>query len=749
MLVLGLSLLAACQKNSSEGLLGNLVKASDPNVNQTIGDNKNAFAVLGSQAFQDQIRANHIKPVASKEAAKLLNAFAVPVASSEIAATGGSSDAAAPAEVKAGSLIVGIPVGLLGERQVFGGVITKLSDKTNQTLGGLKLTDIEPLAVKTIVAKTGDNEYSLALLGCASQCTEASEESPLISFPVAGVDAAKNLVMVDLSTIGESLNLVALLDPDGSYTKLKTKSSKTVAADYSVSTLVFDVEATMIPVDADAAAANVPETTFTTRWYLRLDSAFNPAFTPRDATPGVGFFMTGRSASPKIQRWSLPTTFNSSLQAPVHYFIKNVPQAYQAAFAGCFDEWNDHFVTLTGKKLLSYEFVADNDPKLEALVPGDVRYNIVEWDLVNQASYGGLGPSIANQFTGEMLSANVLIQGPTIIKLYTDWFKTGVQANALLAQGLDQEAARLLHAGSMRQNQFLDSLKSPRLALSVGKGLKFRVTSQMPGYEDAVAERNDFEELPVNTTFESYMPGYFHDMLSHELGHNLGLRHNFRGNLYGAAVPSTGKVSASIMEYLGRNFRQFDHIGEYDVMAIKYGYLGVQPEKRDMFCTDEDKTAATNEFKGSAECNSSDATNDPFGYFENRLDRAIGLLVGSGAEAPTWTVPQMAGTLTTYLSGLGAYVTSSEDTASGWTNFFGKAGRPALSAGSAGVKAFVLSEIKGRLCSPALAAAAQSKGSDAAKKATMENITALRAAAVANLGTVKAFTADELKCAAE
>ncbi len=745
---LGLSLLAACQKNASDGLLGNLVKSGDPNVNQTIGDNKNSFAVLGSQAFQNEVQSSQIKLAVNADGAKVLDTYAQPVSSQSIAAAG-SSDTASAANAKANSLVVGIPIGLLGERQVFGGVITKLSDGNSTNLGDLKLTDIEPLGVKTIVAKTGTNQYSLALLGCASKCTEASEEGPLLAFPISGVDQTNNLVMVDFSTIGASLNLVALLDPDGSYTKLKTKSSKTVAVDYSTSTLVFDVEATMVPVDSKSTDTNVPETVFTTRWYIKLDSAFNPAFTPRDATTGVGFFMTGRTATPKLQRWTLPTTFNSALPAPVHYYIKNVPKEYQAAFASCFDEWNQHFVELVGKKIFSYEFVDPTSALNDELVTGDVRYNIVEWDLVNQASYGGLGPSVANQFTGEIFSANVLIQGPTVVKLYTDWFKTGQQAQALLAQGEDQQAEKLLHAAKIAENRTLDSLKAPQLSLTVGAGLQFRVTSQVPGYEDPSVERNDFEELPPNMDYATYMAGYFHDMLTHELGHNLGLRHNFRGSLYGAATASDGHVSASVMEYLGRNYREYDHVGDYDLMAIKYGYLGVEPTVRNMFCTDEDQPSAHNNYSGSAECNSSDATDDPFGYFENRLSRATLLLAGTSGAAPTWTVPEMDSELTSFFTGMGLYASTADETSGTWTNFFGKSGRPLVAQGTASVKAYVLGRIKAHLCDPTLLAAGDSKSSADAKAAVQANVAAFQAKAAKVLTALKAYTADDLKCSAE
>ena len=109
------------------------------------------------------------------------------------------------------SLTVGFLVTLLNERQVFGGVITKLSDATNTNLGDLKLTDLSPLHVRTIVAKTGDTTYALALLGCASNCTEASEDVPLMAFPISGVDANNSTVLVDLSSVGTSLNLVQMM----------------------------------------------------------------------------------------------------------------------------------------------------------------------------------------------------------------------------------------------------------------------------------------------------------------------------------------------------------------------------------------------------------------------------------------------------------------------------------------------------------------------------------------------------------
>ncbi len=74
---------------------------------------------------------------------------------------------------------------------------------------------------------------------------------------------------------------------------------------------------------------------------------------------------------------------------------------------------------------------------------------------------------------------------------------------------------------------------------------------------------------------------YLGQMIVHEIGHDLGLRHNFKGSL---APPSS-----SVMEY--SNFADRiaigDTLGSYDIAAIRYLY-GLSPDlPSDPFCTDD------------------------------------------------------------------------------------------------------------------------------------------------------------------
>ncbi|MBI1862486.1 MAG: zinc-dependent metalloprotease, partial [Deltaproteobacteria bacterium] len=527
-----------------------------------------------------------------------------------------------------------------------------------------------------------------------------------------------------------------------SYTKLKTKSSKTVSIDYSLSTLVFDVEVTMVPIET--LVNPPPETVITIRWYLRLTSTFNPAFTARGATKGVGFFMTERSAEPVIERRSLPLA-GTALIAPqrVHYFLKNIPEQFKASFRASFDEWNGHFKDLLGQELLSYDFVAVNDPRSVLLVTGDPRFNIVEWDVVNAAPYGGLGPSIANQFTGEMLTSNVLIQGPRILKIYSTWFQASETAREMSARGDENGANRVMRdfARSVRADE--ESTAKTRFKIDIGQRLHFRVRSEDPQVSDPIMQREDFDPIPTGFTFESYMPGYFEDMLEHELGHNFGLRHNFRGSLKGAETPVLGKVSASCMDYLGRGFRYLDRVGPYDRVAISYGYLGKLPMETGAFCTDDDVADVEN-LENSAECSRDDATPDPYSFFEKRLDRAIGLLVNKGSpEAPIWSLDDMKREFTVAINGLGLYGATAEVTGDTWSNFFGVAGRP---NSAKRVKEFVSKDLSLRLCDPALNDVVSAKSGEAAKAATLANITAMRKRALELLTPMKALEASGLGC---
>jgi hypothetical protein len=247
-------------------------------------------------------------------------------------------------------------------------------------------------------------------------------------------------------------------------------------------------------------------------------------------------------------------------------------------------------------------------------------------------------------------------------------------------------------------------------------------------------------------TYEKYMEGYMLEILAHEMGHNLGLRHNFKGNL-GAYENNAeaGSVSRSVMEYLGRPFRHLNTIGPYDRMAIAYGYKGVQPKHKDWFCTDEDQgmDAKTLVVK-SPECSKSDATSDPFSFWEGRINRILELILDSKSNAaPVWKVEDVKSQISEVVTGLSAYALSAEATAHTWTNFFGKNDRP---EDKSEMKAYVLTRIKKKLCDPRIADIIMAKESAEAQKLAQENFEALKKEIETKIASFNLYTAQDLSC---
>lgn len=90
---------------------------------------------------------------------------------------------------------------------------------------------------------------------------------------------------------------------------------------------------------------------------------------------------------------------------------------------------------------------------------------------------------------------------------------------------------------------------------------------------------NEIQEL--DACAEIVMQDKILATLVHEMGHNLGLRHNFKGsvdksNFHPKFVTSTNEVvnSSSVMEYTSFSESRLLIPGPYDIAAIRFGYAG-------------------------------------------------------------------------------------------------------------------------------------------------------------------------------
>jgi Met-zincin/Domain of unknown function (DUF5117)/Domain of unknown function (DUF5118) len=346
---------------------------------------------------------------------------------------------------------------------------------------------------------------------------------------------------------------------------------------------------------------------FTLRVHYSLSQLPNNNYRPRLADDRVGYFITAYQdlsddsrSEPfvrYINRWHLekqdPTATISPPKKPIVFWIDNaVPLEYRDAIKEGVLMWNKAFEKAGFKDAIQVRQMPDNVD----WDPADIRYNTIRW-INTVDGYFALGPSRVNPLTGEILDADILVDASFIRALKNDYRKL-VQPNQTQTRTTISE---------LMQNRLLCS---SRLAMKDGdsnkqseetKGLANRL-SKLAGefdlcYGMEAANQFAFGSLamtllrdipPSSEQMKDYVNQYLRLIIAHEVGHTLGLRHNFRGStllppekMNNTEITRTKGLISSVMDYIPPNIapqgiKQGDYfpstVGLYDEWAIQYGY---------------------------------------------------------------------------------------------------------------------------------------------------------------------------------
>ena len=266
-----------------------------------------------------------------------------------------------------------------------------------------------------------------------------------------------------------------------------------------------------------------------------------------------------------ITRWNLekknPKAKFSEPKEPIVFWIENtVPHKFRKAFRDGILAWNKSFEKIGFKNAI----VAKQMPDDAEWDPADVRYNTIRWIITPGGGYA-VGPSRANPYTGELYDADIRVSSDYVRwygKEFDDWI-TPLSSYKDEKEDTSSEHMCNYADGKIEQMAFGWSLLSSR----------------------GIVNEKDKEK---------FIHDGLVDLIAHEVGHTLGLRHNFKASsiyslfeLKNKVFTEKNGVTGSVMDYNPVNLSlkgepqgSWYHttLGKYDYWAIEYAYSIYNPE---------------------------------------------------------------------------------------------------------------------------------------------------------------------------
>jgi len=403
-------------------------------------------------------------------------------------------------------------------------------------------------------------------------------------------------------------------------------------------------------------------------------------YKPREADERIGYFMTARqdwttaheeltNFKRYIHRWHLRKAEPDKAISDVHpddqivfYIEKTVPVKFRRYVREGILMWNRAFEKAGLRNAVAVRQQTDSN-EFAHIDPEDVNHNFYRWIVSGRAF--AMGPSRANPITGEILDADIIMDD-SMARVWYDRY------DRLLARGPE-------------------SAEDAQLSAFLGEHPEYRFQSMaerlMPGIDDTRRESMEFESSAMSL-FAKFQPhgqctyanGVAHEMClgsalleagpqpgagreefvgqwiklvaCHEVGHTLGLRHNFKASSWKSLeeilanndpdVPTT----ASVMDYnpavynLDRTLRPVylsQVVGPYDELAIEYGYrVPASGEKEPEMLAQVAKKLAESGLDFATDENSSflspdplvntyDHSSDPIAWARYRMDLVASL----------------------------------------------------------------------------------------------------------------------------
>jgi hypothetical protein len=353
-----------------------------------------------------------------------------------------------------------------------------------------------------------------------------------------------------------------------------------------------------------------PRSLFMTLQYALSDLPEQP-MPPRLADPRLGHFTTvsqnlnnDTARTPAVhyvQRWRLEkkvpeATLSEPVKPLVYWLDRSVPLSYRQTITAGILEWNKAFERIGFSGALQVK-VQPEEADFDTLDPGLAS---VRWMSNSAPTFAAIGTTHVDPRSGEILGSNIALE-------------------SLAARAKRAQRAQVLQPDHLYWQHLL---QTPRPAEAHSQELMHCEYADMAAQQlsyglDVLASRGEVDLDSPEA--QGFVLDYLKDITLHEVGHTLGLRHNFRAStLYTEAQLSDPEftrnhaAAGSVMEYAPINLASpgapavapfQSTLGPYDFWAIEYAYkpLAAEDEEHELariaarsrepelaFATDED-----------------------------------------------------------------------------------------------------------------------------------------------------------------